>query len=142
MKINKAGLDILKTFEGCKLDAYLDTGRVPTIGFGHTKGVRLGQVITMDQALAFLAEDIHWAEDAVSKLVRVPITENQFSALVVFVFNIGLGQFASSTLLRFLNAKEYSAAADQFLRWDKDNGKVLNGLVKRRKAERALFLKG
>lgn len=142
MKTNKAGLEILKASEGCKLEAYLDTGRVPTIGFGHTKGVRLGQVITQAEADAFLAEDVHWAEEAVHKLVKVPLTENQFSALVSLVFNIGLGQFAKSTMLRLLNAKEFTAAAEQFLRWTHDNGKELSGLVKRRKAERLLFLKG
>lgn len=134
-------LDIIKLHEGLHLDAYLPTPNdVPTIGYGHTKGVKLGQRITVLQANQFLQEDIAWAEDAVNSLVKVRLNQNQFDALVSFVFNIGATAFEKSTLLRLLNSGDYTGAANQFPRWNKQNGKVLNGLTKRRKEEQALFL--
>lgn len=139
MKIHN--LDIIKKSEGLRLEAYLPTPNdVPTIGYGHTKGVKMGQRITAKQAEQFLLEDVAWASDAVNRLVKVNLTQNQFDALVSFVFNVGATAFAGSTLLRLLNAGDYKGAADQFLRWNKQAGKVLKGLDTRRKEERALFL--
>lgn len=139
MKIHN--LDIIKKSEGLRLEAYLPTPNdVPTIGYGHTKGVRMGQRISLAQAEQFLLEDVDWAEDAVNSLVKVRLSQNQFDALVSFVFNVGATAFSKSTLLRLLNAGDYKGAADQFLRWNKQAGKVLRGLDTRRKEERALFL--
>lgn len=139
-KINIAGLRILKSFESIRLNAYLDTGKVPTIGWGHTKGVKIGDVCTQAQADQWLLEDLAEAEGAVNRLISDKLTPNQFSALVVFVYNIGEGQFKSSTMLKRLRLKDYPGAAEQFPRWDKDNGIVVAGLTRRRAAEQALFL--
>lgn len=134
-------LDIIKRHEGLRLEAYMPTPNdVPTIGYGHTKGVKMGDRITNAQAEEYLRHDIAWAQDAVNSLVKVRLTQNQFDALVSFVFNVGASAFAKSTLLRMLNDGDYKGAADQFLRWDKQGGKVLRGLTKRRAEERALFL--
>lgn len=134
-------LDIIKRHEGLRLEAYMPTPNdVPTIGYGHTKGVKMGMRITNAQAEEYLKQDIAWAQDAVNSLVKVRLTQNQFDALVSFVFNVGASAFTKSTLLRMLNGGDYQGAADQFLRWDKQGGKVLRGLTKRRAEERALFL--
>lgn len=140
MKISAAGLELLKGHEGLRLKAYPDTGRVATIGYGHTHGVRLGDTCTKEQAATWLGQDAHLAEVAVNGLVRVPLTQNQFDALVSFVFNVGGNAFATSTMLRLLNSGDYAGAAKQFDRWVYDNGKVINGLVLRRADERDLFL--
>jgi lysozyme len=141
-KINTSGINLIRSFEGCRLDAYLDTGNVPTVGWGHTRGVRMGQTITQEQADAFLVDDLAGAEEVVERWVKVPLTDNQYAALVSFTFNCGAAALFKSTLLRKLNAGDYAGASDEFLRWDKDNGKTVRGLTKRRAMERALFLKG
>ena len=134
-------LQTIKDSEGLRLKAYLPTKNdVWTIGYGHTHGVYQGMTITEQQAEQFLHEDVKWAEDAVNQYVHVSLTQNQFDALVSFVFNVGTGNFSNSTLLRLLNKGDYKGAADQFLRWNKQKGVVLNGLTTRRKNERALFL--
>lgn len=140
VKIGDRGLAIIKRSEGLKLEAYLDTGRVPTIGYGHTRGVKLGLTCIETQALAWLREDCEDAEAAVTANIRVPLSQNQFDALVSFTFNVGTGALESSTLRKMLNAGNYGGAADQLLRWNKDNGVVLAGLTTRRAAERNLFL--
>ena len=133
-------IDLIKEFEGLELEAYLPTPNdVPTIGYGHTKGVFLGQVISERQAEDFLRQDLEWAVDTVEKSVMVPLNINQKSALVSLVFNIGTTAFNKSTLLRRLNVGDYNEAAYQFLRWDKQKGKTLRGLSRRRSAEKALF---
>lgn len=139
MRIKKT--DIIKKHEGLRLEAYMPTPNdVWTIGYGHTKTAKPGMKITEDHAEDLLLSDIAWAENAVNNLVTVYLTQNQFDALVSFVFNVGQGNFANSTLLRMLNKEDYKGAADQFLRWNKQKGKVLNGLTKRREEERKLFL--
>lgn len=138
-KINQSGLDLIKNFEGCKLMAYQDSVGIWTIGIGHTPAQQ-GQVIDEAEALNLLASDCANAEAAVSRLVTSPLTDNQFSALVSFVFNLGQGTFKRSTLLTKLNAGDYTGAADEFLKWDKAGGKALPGLTDRRQAEKALFL--
>lgn len=139
-KINQKGLDLIKTFEGLKLSSYDDGVGVWTIGYGHTRNIRPEMTISKEQAELYLQEDLERFEKAVSRLVKVQLTDNQFSALVAFVFNIGDGAFAYSTLLKLLNEARYHAAAQQFLRWDKAQGKVLPGLTRRRGAEMRLFL--
>lgn len=139
MKINEAGLNLIKDFEGCRLKAYLCPAGVWTIGYGHTQGVKPDMVITQLQAERFLRQDLKRFEDAVTSLVKVPITPNQFSALVSFAYNVGTGALYDSTLLRKLNKKDYKGAANEFLRWNKAGGKVLPGLTRRRLAEKDLF---
>ena len=139
MQISKAGLDLIKQFEGLYLKAYRCPAGVPTIGYGHTAGVAMGQTIAQQQADDYLRRDVRQFERAVARLVSVPLTQGQFDALVSFAFNLGEGALAQSTLLRLLNAGDYAGAAAQFERWNKAGGRVLPGLVRRRAAERALF---
>lgn len=140
-KINEQGKNLLKSFEGCRLRTYKDIGSILTIGYGHTgPEVYLGQNITQDQAEALLLKDLLKFEGGIEYHVKAPTTDNQFSALVCLSYNIGMGHFKDSTLLKMLNAKDYTGAADQFLRWDKVNGQIVEGLHDRRGAERALFL--
>lgn len=155
MKIGKAGLDIIKLYEqgpdgGPALESYLCPARVWTIGWGHTKGVYMGQHATPQQCDQFLLDDLRETEAGVNRLVRVPITQNQFDALCSFAFNCGLDIDADtiaeglgdSTLLRKLNAGDYTGAANEFPKWNKAGGVILNGLVMRRADEKALFLTG
>lgn len=142
MKINKAGLDLVKSFEGCMLKAYRDIVGVLTIGYGHTgDDVYENQLITQQEADELLLDDMCQCEAGLAGLVTVPLTDNQFAALVSFSFNLGLGALAHSTLLKKLNAKDYPGAADEFLRWNQAGGKVVNGIARRRATERELFLK-
>ena len=143
MKTCDAGVALIKSFEGLRLNAYPDpaTGGVPwTIGYGSTKGVCQGDCITEQEADAKLREDLFDAEQCVDDYVTVQLTPNQHGALVSLVFNIGCGNFRSSTLLRMLNAGDPSAAAGQFTRWNRANGQVMAGLTRRREAERTLFI--
>lgn len=137
------GLDIIKSFEGLKLTAYLCPAKIPTIAWGHTKTVKASDVgkkkITEAEAEKLLKSDLLNFENAVNKLVIVPLNQNQFDALVSFSFNVGTGAFHSSTLLKKLNAKDYKGASEQFERWNKAGGKVLAGLTRRRAAEKTLF---
>ena len=140
MNISDAGLSLIKSFEGCRLTAYLPTPQdVPTIGYGSTRGVTLGDTCTQAEADQMLREDCSEAEGCVSMAVDVDLTQHQFDALVSLVFNIGCGAFRGSTLLKLLNAGDFDAAQHQFSRWDKQAGKVLAGLTRRRAAEAALF---
>lgn len=143
MKTGAKGRELIKSFESLKLKAYPDpaTGGKPwTIGWGHTKGVKPGDQITQVQAETFLAEDLSVFEAAVSTAIKRPMTQNQFDAMVSLAFNIGGANFASSTLVKKFNAGDVSGSADEFLRWNRANGKVMNGLTRRRTAERELFL--
>ena len=139
-KTTDKGLTIIQESESLRLKAYYDTGNVLTIGWGHTgPDVKPGMVITEDQAKKFLQADVEEAEGFVKSYVLVPLTQNQFDALVSFVFNIGPKQFQASTLLRMLNQKDFTGAQNQFKRWNMDNGKVQGGLVTRRAKEAKLF---
>lgn len=140
-KINPAGLELIKHFEGYRGEAYLCPAGVWTIGWGTTLGVRRGQKTTPAEAESFLKRDLEKFEQQVAELVKVPLTSNQFSALVSFAYNCGVGALKSSTLLKKLNASYYLGAAEEFLRWNKVNGKPFAGLTRRRVAERSLFLK-
>jgi len=134
---------IVKESEGLELRAYLCPAGIWTIGWGHTgTDVYKGLVITLAEAEDLLERDLRTSEGYVNSLVKVKLTQNQFDALVSFIYNVGGGAFKGSTLLRLLNAGDYKGAADQLLRWDKAKGKVLAGLTKRRQKERELFLRG
>lgn len=139
MKISQKGLDLIKRFEGLRLDAYICPGNVWTIGYGSTRGVKQGDRITKERAEELLREDVARFESPVRRLVKVPLEQHQFDALVSFAFNVGSGALGSSTLLRLLNAGDYAGAAAQFDRWNRAGGQVLAGLTRRRAAERAMF---
>ena len=141
MKTSKNGINLIKNFEGCRLEAYKCPAGVWTIGYGHTAGVKQGQKITKFQADALLIIDLEKFEKAVTKLVKKPITQNEFDALVSFAFNVGIGNFEKSTLLRLVNMGQFELASKQFERWIYAGGKPLTGLKKRRLAEKTLFLK-
>lgn len=138
---SRAGLALIKTYEGCKLTAYLCPAGKWTIGYGRTTNVKKGDTCSQAQADAWLLEEYEAFESKVRALVKVALTANQLGALVSFAYNVGVGALKDSTLLRLLNAADYSGAAAQFARWNKGGGKVLPGLVKRRAAEAALFSK-
>ncbi|CAI1124561.1 lysozyme [Serratia ficaria] len=140
MNISERGLALIKHFEGLRLAAYRCPANVWTIGYGHTAGVQPGNVITEREADSFLRLDIAESVRAVNRLVKVPLTSNQFDALVSFVFNLGAGSFLASTLLKKLNTGAYTEAADEFSRWVNAGGKLLPGLVRRRVKEKELFL--
>ncbi len=131
--------ELIMQFEGCQLKAYKCPAGVWTIGYGSTKNVKEGMVITEHEAFARLMNDMQEAGNAVEKLVTVPLNDNQFAALVSFVFNVGSGAFRNSTMLKMINSKQYLVAAEQFGRWNKAGKQVLPGLTRRRAAERALF---
>lgn len=139
MNIGPQGLELIKRFEGVRLSAYLDSVGVPTIGYGHTKDVFMGDTCTQAQAEMWLAEDCREAEQCVNNAVTVPLTQAEFDSLVSFVFNLGCGTFRRSTLLRMLNESDYDGAALQIRRFDKAGGQVLAGLTRRRDAEARLF---
>ena len=142
LSYSDAGFTLTKQFEGLELNAYRDQVGVTTIGYGHTGGsVHMGMAITQDQANQLLASDVAGAVACVNNAVKVDLTQNQFDALVDFVFNLGCARLLSSTLLRDVNAGKSADAAEQFLLWDHAGGVVVPGLLKRRQAERALFLK-
>ena len=140
MKINAAGLALIKEFESLRLEAYLPTpDDVPTIGYGHTRGVAMGDTCTEAQADAWLLEDLAWAEDCVEGAVAKLLHENEHAALVSLCFNIGCTAFKNSTLVRLLNEGDFDAAEKQFARWNKQAGRELAGLTRRRAAEEQLF---
>ena len=131
---------ILKDHEALRLRAYMPTRNdVWTIGWGHTATAREGMVITLETAQRLLDSDVEWAEEAVRQLITAPLRQHQFDALVSFVFNVGAAAFKKSTLRRKLNALDYEGAAAEFPRWNKQKGRVLAGLTKRRAQERAMF---
>lgn len=141
MQLGPNGLALLKSFEKCRLLAYRDMGGVWTVGWGHTgPNVTAGTVCTQEQADAWLAEDVQAAAKAVTAHTDVPLTQNQFDALVAFTFNVGAGHFLSSTLLRLVNAGRFADAALEFPKWDHVDGQVSAGLAARRAAEQRLFL--
>jgi lysozyme len=137
---SKDGLAITEQFEGCRLVAYQDQVGVWTIGYGHTgSGVASGLTITQDQAIDLLTSDVAASAAYVNAAVTVELQQNEFDALVDFVFNLGRGAFAGSTLLKNLNAGQFDAAATQFDLWDHAGGQVVAGLLRRRQAEQAMF---
>jgi lysozyme len=147
MQISARGLKLIADFEGLRLKAYPDpgTGNEPwTIGYGTTiypdgRKVKKGDVITQVQALDYLRYDTKKFANAVGQVVSVPVNQNRFDALVSFTYNVGISAFSRSTLLRKINAREYEAAEAEFAKWVYAAGRILPGLVTRRKAEHDLF---
>lgn len=138
MKFN--AYDLLKEFEGLRLEAYKDVAGVWTIGYGHTGGVKAGDSITLEQAKQLLDQDLVRFEKAVNDGVKRPMTQNQYNAFVSLAYNIGVSGFLGSTALRRFNAGDVKGAADAITWWNQAGGKVVKGLVRRRAAERDLFL--
>jgi lysozyme len=145
--VGPRGLALIKHFEGCRLEAYQDSGGVWTIGYGHTRAVKPGDRITDAQAESLLRADLANSERSVGALVRVPLSQAQFDALVSFEFNTGglelrgkAGKPAPSMLLRLVNDERHLAVPEQLCRWRHDNGRELKGLIRRRVAEAALYL--
>lgn len=140
MKLGDKGAELIKSFETLRLEAYMPTADdVPTIGYGHTRGVALGDTCTEAEADAWFLEDVAWAEDCVNRAVTQTIQQEEFDALVSLCFNIGCRAFSGSTLVKRLNAGDYDGAKEQFSAWNKQHGQVLAGLNKRRTAEAELF---
>ena len=140
MKISEKGLQLIKKFEGFRSEAYYCTSGVLTIGYGHTQGVEENDTCTMEEAVEFLKKDVENAERAINDLVKCELNQNQFDALVSFVYNIGRENFRRSSMLKFLNSKHYPLSAGQFDRWVYARKNRSNGLVARRAAEKKLFL--
>ena len=139
MNIGQKGIDLIKHFEGCELNAYKCPAGVWTIGYGHIKGVSEGMSITQEQAEQMLLDERKEYENYINELVTVNLSQNQFDALVSWVYNLGPANLQSSTLLKVLNSGDYSGVPAQIERWNKAGGKVLEGLIRRREAESALF---
>ena len=139
MKTSPRGLALIEQFEGLKLQAYQDQAGIFTIGFGHANAHQ-GQFETQEQAQDDLCADLGTAEEAVSRLVQVPVNQNQFDALVSFTFNEGQGRLKGSTMLRLLNSGNPQLAANEFPKWDIVAGTPSEGLLRRRVAEQTLFL--
>lgn len=142
LSTSTSGVKFIKNAEGSVNSAYLDTGKVLTIGVGHVVKQGEPHKITDEQAEHYLKADLREAETAVKNLVKVRLNQGQFDALVSFVFNVGCSAFKTSTLLKMLNAGNFESVANQFLRWNKDNGRVINGLTIRRQKESDLFKYG
>jgi lysozyme len=141
MKTSADGIAIIKSFESCKTDAYKCPAGIWTIGYGHTGAdVHAGQKITPDDAKQLLLADLSRFETAIANCVHVPLEQHEFDACISLAFNIGAGAFGDSTLVKLLNRNDKAGAAEQFPRWNRGGSVVLPGLVRRRAAERLLFL--
>ena len=147
MKISNKGLELIKEFEGFSANAYLCPAKIPTIGYGNTfwedgRKVRIGEQISKSKALELLefVANKDFA-DKIFPLIKVQINQNQFDAMVSLAYNIGVGAFSNSTLLKRVNAKDFIGAGNEFLKWDNSGGKPLLGLTRRRQREKELFLK-
>lgn len=130
---------LIRKYEGCKLEAYLCPANVWTIGYGHTKNVKPGDVCTQDQAEEWLDEETALCEAEVKAVVKVALSANQLAALTSFVYNLGIRALVLSTLLKKLNSGDYAGAANEFDRWVYAKGKIQRGLVERRAKEKFLF---
>lgn len=145
MVISQTGINLIKEYEGCYLTAYKCPAGVWTIGYGTTepingKPISQGMTITQQQADDLLKTNLKTYEKAINDYTKVSLNQNQFDALVSFTYNVGCNAYRNSTLLKLLNKGDFDGAADQFLLWNKGGGKVLPGLVRRREAEKKLFL--
>ena len=139
MRVSDEGIGMIKAFESCRTTAYYDSVGVLTIGYGCTTDVAPGMKITQVQAEERLKLDLKDAEAAVNLLVVVPLSQNEYDALVSFTFNLGQGALRRSTLLKLLNQSDYEGASREFSVWCKADGKLLPGLLRRRRAEADLF---
>jgi lysozyme len=140
MKISNNGLNLIKHFEGMELEAYKCPAGVWTIGYGHIKTAVEGMTITEAEANEMLIEEMVEYENYIINAVDVDLTQNQFDAMVSWVYNLGSGNLRTSTLLKVLNSGDYAGVPEQMLRWNKAGGKVLEGLTRRRQAEADLFI--
>jgi len=140
LKYSDRGLKMTARFEGCRLKAYKDQVGVLTIGYGHTLGVVEGMECTMAQALAWLEQDIARVETQLNRDLKIQVDQDEFDALVDFAFNLGLHALEHSTLWAKLNKGDFAGAAAEFPRWSHAGGKEVEGLLKRRLEEQALFL--
>ena len=144
--INERGIEIVKSFEGLALRPYVCAGEVNSVGYGATRSSTGGPIdldmepISEIEAEALLLRDLESSQGWVRRLIKTALTENQYSALVSFTFNVGAGALQRSTLRMKLNRSEYQGAADEFPKWRIAGGRILAGLVRRRAAERTLFL--
>lgn len=154
MQVGESGKKLFQEWEGLELNEYLDSGGAPTIGVGHLmtrsermsgkimingKGVVYRNGLTVQQCWDLLDQDLDFAEASVNSMVKVSLNQNQFDALVSFIFNVGESAFRNSTLLKVLNAGHFDQVPTQLRRWIRDNGKVVKGLVNRREKEIALW---
>jgi lysozyme len=140
MRVSPTGIELIKTFESCRLKAYRDIVGVLTIGWGHTgSDVFPDQVISQAMADDLLVKDVARFEEGVNRLVKVELNQNQFDALVSFTYNVGINAFEDSTMLRLINQGKFEFAVQQFQRWNRAGGRVVAGLTRRRVAERNLF---
>ena len=139
MNTSAEGIALIKKFEGCELKAYQCSAGVWTIGYGHTKDVEEGDTISKDQAEEMLVEELHEYENYINEYVNVALSQNQFDALVSWVYNLGPANLKASTMLKVLNDGKYEDVPYQMKRWNKAGGKVLDGLVRRREAEALLY---
>lgn len=142
MKIDKYGEKLIKNFESCKLTAYKadKSEKYYTIGWGHYGAdVKKGMKISKTTAEKLFDNDIKYFENCVNSCLKVKVTQSMFNALVSFTYNVGYGAFKNSTLLKYVNKKQFKKASNEFKKWNKCGGKVLNGLVKRRLLEKTEF---
>ena len=139
LKISQEGIALIKKFEGCELTAYQCSAGVWTIGYGHTKGIEKGMEITQQEAEDMLVEELHEYENYINDSVTAPLSQNQFDAMVSWVYNLGPANLKASTLLKVLNAGDYDGVPAQIKRWNKAGGVTLEGLIRRREAEALLF---
>lgn len=137
--VNAAGRNLVKQFEGLRLQAYLCPAGVWTIGYGHTRTARPGMAVTPEEAEWLLDDDLRQTARALEPLIPVPLNDNQFAALASFAFNIGVSNFAQSTLLRLLARGWYEQVPAQLMRWNKVRGEAMGGLTRRRSAEAQLW---
>lgn len=146
--ISQRGVEFISQWEGFSSKPYRDGGGVPTIGYGAThypdgrRVTMMDKPITKEEGIALLKDMLVIYEEALNALTVVPLNQAQYDALMSFIYNVGITQFERSTLRKLLNDGRYYAAAQELTKWVKDNGKTVNGLVRRRKAEKELFLKG
>ena len=136
---SQEGISLLKKFEGCMLDAYLCSAGVPTIAYGRTKDVTMGDTCTQEEAEMWLEEELQEYEGYVNEMVTVPLEQCEFDALVCWTYNLGPNNLRSSTLLKVLNEGKKNEVPAQMRRWNKAGGEVLQGLVRRREAESLLW---
>jgi lysozyme len=139
MKTSEEGIALIKHFEGCELEAYLCPAEVWTIGYGHTLDVKKDDVIDQEAAEALLIEDLEEYEGYVTSLVEIELQQHQFDALVAWTFNLGPQSLKESTMLNRINYGPLSDVSFQMQRWNRAGGKVLDGLIKRRKAEALMW---
>ena len=139
MKISQEGISLIKKFEGCEYNSYKCAADVLTIGYGHTKDVKEGDLVTQQEAENLLTKDLEEFEESVIEAVDMPMSQHQFDALVSWTFNLGPNNLKSSSMLKVLNSGNYEDVPEQIKRWNKAGGKVLDGLIRRREAEALLF---